>query len=69
MAQFIKGLVNKMSAVFDSQHNQQPTPPSKKREVDDGKEGSVQCSNPHVFKFDLVNCLAVVCETQTHTYK
>ena len=68
MAQFTKGLVNKMSAVFDSQQNQQPTPPSKKRELDDGKDGSAQCSNPPVFKLDLVNCLAEVCETQnTHT--
>ena len=57
-----------MSSVFDSQQTRQPTPPSKKRELEEGKEGSAQCSNPPVFKLDLVNCLAEVSRAQNeHT--
>ena len=48
--------------------SQQQTPPTKKRELDEGNEGKAITSNPPVFKLDLVNCLAEVSKAQSeHT--
>jgi hypothetical protein len=72
MAQYGKGVVNRIEAIFDKQTNEnQQTAPTKKRELEVGNEGKATSSipaHPPVFKFDLVNCLAEFSNVQNeHT--
>ena len=72
MAQYGKGVVNRITAIFDKRtSNNQQTPQTKKRKLEIGNEGKPTSSipaNPPVFKFDFVNCLAEFSNVQNeHT--